>query len=61
MESDRTVVILREIRDEIKQTRTELTGLIQETNTRLDQTNDRDRDPPRDGDRGRRDSRSRSA
>lgn len=36
-----STVILREIRDELRATRTDLGGLIQETNARLDQTNAR--------------------
>jgi hypothetical protein len=40
-DSDLTVTILREIRDEIRTTRTELSAQIGQTNERLDSTNER--------------------
>lgn len=39
--SDVTVEILKQIRDEIRTTRTDLAGRIDQTNARLDQTNAR--------------------
>jgi chromosome segregation ATPase len=40
-DSDLTLAVLREIRDELKSTRADLSSRIDQTNERLDQTNER--------------------